>query len=59
MADGKEDWIVYHAKTHANKACKDRTPRAQQFNWKKEGSPDFGVPIAVGTPLPKPSSATE
>lgn len=56
-ADGREDWIVYHAKTEANKACKDRTPRAQRFRWKADGSPDFGIPTAVGTPLQKPSSA--
>lgn len=54
--DGKKDWIVYHAKTEANKACKDRTPRAQRFGWKADGRPDFGQPIAVGTPVPVPSS---
>jgi GH43 family beta-xylosidase len=56
-ADGQEDWIVYHAKVEANKACKDRTPRAQRFSWKADGSPDFGTPIAAGTPLQIPSSA--
>ncbi|RRB02872.1 glycoside hydrolase family 43 protein [Larkinella rosea] len=55
-SDGQEDWIVYHAKTEANKACKDRTPRAQRFGWKADGSPDFGIPAAVGTPLQKPTS---
>ena len=57
--DGKEDWIVYHAKTEANKECKNRTPRAQRFSWKPDGSPDFGVPVAVGTPVQKPSSVNK
>lgn len=57
--DGKEDWIVYHAKTEANKACKARTPRAQQFSWKADGSPDFGIPVAAGSPVQKPSSITK
>lgn len=52
--DGKEDWIVYHAKAVANKACKERTPRAQRFSWKPDGTPDFGVPVA-DTAVPKPS----
>lgn len=54
--DGKEDWIVYHAKAEANKECKDRTPRAQRFTWKPDGSPDFGIPVAAGAAVPKPSS---
>ncbi|MFD1140993.1 family 43 glycosylhydrolase [Larkinella insperata] len=54
--DGKEDWIVYHAKVQANKACNNRTPRAQRFGWKADGSPDFGQPIAVGASLEKPSA---
>ncbi|GAB3330289.1 glycoside hydrolase family 43 protein [Larkinella ripae] len=58
-ADGQQDWIVYHAKTEANKACKDRTPRAQRFRWRSDGTPDFGIPVSVGTPLPKPATATK
>lgn len=52
--DGTQDWLVYHAKAEANKACKSRTPRAQPFAWNADGSPNFGVPVPT-RPLPKPS----
>jgi GH43 family beta-xylosidase len=29
----------------------------QQFNWKMDGSPDFGVPVKEGIEIPVPSSA--
>lgn len=31
--DGKEDWIVYHAKTTSEYAYAGRTTRAQKFSW--------------------------
>jgi GH43 family beta-xylosidase len=54
--DGKEDWIVYHSNPDTNGGCgPQRSPRAQPFGWKPDGTPDFGKPTPLGTPLPKPS----
>ena len=54
--DGKEDWILYHANSAAGLGCGDRrSPRAQKFNWKADGSPDFGRPRSTAEPLTKPS----
>jgi GH43 family beta-xylosidase len=54
--DGTEDWILYHANSKPGQGCgNDRSPRAQKFGWKKDGSPDFGVPLKEGVPLDIPS----
>ena len=53
--DGKENWIIYHANSEANKGCGDaRNPRMQQFSWNADGTPDFGVPVKINTPVRKP-----
>lgn len=53
-ADGK-DWLVYHANSRPDQGCGDaRSPRAQPFGWKADGTPDFGQPVSPGTPLPRP-----
>jgi GH43 family beta-xylosidase len=51
--DGKEDWIVYHA--HVAQGTRQRDVRIQRFTWNPDGSPDFGVPVLPGVPLPPPS----
>lgn len=53
--DGKEDWIVYHAKSGTGRTYGDRSTRAQRFTWGKDGLPDFGLPISVDTPIKAPS----
>ena len=54
QADGK-DWIVYHANAEPNQGCgNSRSPRAQPFQWKADGTPDFGKPVGLDTPLPRP-----
>lgn len=53
--DGIEDWIVYHAKSKRKKGWNDRSVRAQKFTWSEAGLPQFGTPIAAGTPLAAPS----
>ncbi|MFF1610011.1 family 43 glycosylhydrolase [Amycolatopsis sp. NPDC058278] len=54
--DGTEDWIVYHANNSVNGGCDtNRTTRAQKFTWNADGTPNFGTPVALGTPLPVPS----
>jgi GH43 family beta-xylosidase len=54
--DGKEDWIIYHANSRPGLGCgKQRSPRMQKFAWKKDGSPDFGIPVKEGVEIPIPS----
>ena len=53
--DGKEDWIVYHAKTTSQYTYAGRTTRAQKFSWNADGTPDFGTPLPLNTPLDEPS----
>ena len=53
--DGTQDWIVYHANPDAGQGCGGRrSPRAQPFTWKSDGTPDFGRPVAIGVPIPEP-----
>ncbi len=54
--DGKQDWILYHANDKPGEGCgKMRSPRIQQFFWRADGTPDFGVPIKTGVPIAVPS----
>jgi len=54
--DDKQDWILYHANDQPGEGCGNkRSPRAQQFTWRKDGSPDFGIPVKTGVPIPVPS----
>jgi GH43 family beta-xylosidase len=52
--DGRENWLLYHAKATADGKCEGRSARAQRFGWRADGSPDFGVPAALATPQPVP-----
>ncbi|HEY1786905.1 MAG TPA: glycoside hydrolase family 43 protein [Verrucomicrobiae bacterium] len=52
--DGKEDWIIYHAHTYRGSGA-ERDIRMQRFSWNADGSPDFGIPVSAGVPLPRPS----
>ncbi|GAB2463135.1 glycosyl hydrolase family 43 [Hymenobacter qilianensis] len=53
--DGKQDWIVYHAKDAATGKCEQRSSRMQPFTWNTDGTPNFGEPISIKKPLPRPS----
>jgi len=39
-----------------NESIDHRSPRMQAFHWSDHGYPDFGIPFATSTPLPKPST---
>ena len=55
--DGKQDWILYHANEKPGQGCAGfRSPRAQQFHWKEDGTPDFGVPVKTGATLAEPAT---
>ncbi len=54
--DGKQDWIIYHANPEADQGCGGkRSPRAQPFTWNNDGTPNFGRPVPLGTPIEKAS----
>lgn len=54
--DGRQDWILYHANNKPGEGCgMTRSPRAQQFTWKPDGTPEFGRPLKRGLPIAKPS----
>jgi len=53
--DGREDWLVYHAKTAADGKCEGRSSRMQKFSWHADGTPDFGAPVSLSQSQPKPS----
>lgn len=54
--DGSEDWIIYHANSLSGQGCgNNRNPRMQKFTWNADGSPNFGVPAKINTPIKKPS----
>ena len=54
-ADNKESWILYHANSASGQGCGDaRNPRMQKFNWRQDGTPDFGLPLNINTRLDKP-----
>jgi GH43 family beta-xylosidase len=54
--DGKENWIIYHANPVAAEGCGNtRNPRMEPFTWNADGSPQFGVPLPINTPIRKPS----
>lgn len=53
--DGLESWIIYHANSNSNEGCVEkRNPRMQKFTWNPDGTPNFGVPVAINTPIAKP-----
>lgn len=54
--DGSEDWIIYHANSLTGQGCGNaRNPRMQSFTWNTDGTPNFGTPVKINTPIKKPS----
>lgn len=53
--NGREDWMIYHANLTPRGGWKKRTVMAQQFSWRADGRPDFGVPLAPGMPYLGPA----
>ena len=56
--DGKQNWMVYHAKSTSNYTYEGRVTRAQQFTWNADGSPNFGIPVSLKSPLTLPTGET-
>lgn len=57
--DETEDWIIYHANNQTNQGCgSKRNPRIQKFTWNANGTPNFGAPVPISTPIAKPSGET-
>jgi GH43 family beta-xylosidase len=54
--DGSQNWILYHANASAGQGCGNaRSPRMQSFTWNSDGTPNFGTPAKINTPITKPS----
>lgn len=53
--DGKQSWMVYHAKTTSDFTYSGRETRAQQFTWNADGTPNFGTPVSLKTAVEPPS----
>jgi GH43 family beta-xylosidase len=51
--DGREDWIVYHAKIERTPGW-NRDIRMQRFYWDAAGRPVFGAPVNADATLPLP-----
>lgn len=56
--DGKEWWILYHAKKSTSPGW-DREIRLQQFTWSESGEPVFGKPVPAGISLKRPGGDAE
>jgi len=55
-ANGKEDWILYHANPEPNQGCGNhRSPRAQKFTWNADGTPNFGKPVSTQEQIALPT----
>lgn len=53
--DGREDWIIYHARDLEDIHKRPRDVRAQKFRWAVDGRPVFDRPLAPGVPTRAPS----
>ena len=55
--DGR-DWILYHANAAPGQGCgHHRSPRAQPFTWRPDGTPNFGTPLPTQVSLGWSSTA--
>ncbi|WP_324671536.1 glycoside hydrolase family 43 protein [Hymenobacter sp. GOD-10R] len=52
--NGRQDWIVYHAKDAPTGKCEQRSLRMQPFSWNPDGTPRFGAPVSTKTVLSWP-----
>jgi GH43 family beta-xylosidase len=54
--DGTENWLIYHANSLTSQGCSsNRNVRMQKFTFNVNGSPNFGLPVAVGVAVKSPS----
>ncbi len=56
--DNSEDWIIYHSKKSTTPGW-ERDVRMQPFQWKTDGTPDFGEAVPVGKAINRPSGEVE
>lgn len=54
--DYTEDWIIYHGMVNPNGGWSGRSPRMQKFTWNSDNTPNFGIPVKLGVPIPIPSN---
>lgn len=57
-ANGRENWIIYHANPGPSMKCTSkRSPRIQRFDWDANGAPVFGEPVGGTTPIAAPRAS--
>lgn len=56
--DGTEDWIIYHSKKNTTDGW-EREILLQSYKWGADGYPDFGLPVAKGVEINRPSGEYE
>ncbi len=54
----KQYWMIYHAARYDGSGW-DRSIRAQPFTWNQNGTPNFGKPIALDTPIALPEGEAQ
>lgn len=54
-SDGREDWIIYHAKDLPDQGCANRDTRMQKFTWNNDGTLYFDKPVKIDSAIAKPS----
>ena len=57
--DGTEHWIVYHAHANPTVFNEDRVIRMQPFEFRSDGTPNFGTPITPGVQLSVPAKGAD
>jgi GH43 family beta-xylosidase len=54
--NGSQTWMVFHAVNDANGNCGlERDVYAQPVHWSASGSPEFGEPVSLTTPVEVPA----
>lgn len=56
-ADGRQDWIAYHAKTTSAYTYAGRTTRVQPLEWDSKGFPKPVIPLSLDAEIPEPPRA--
>lgn len=52
--DGKDKWLIFHAKDAPDLGCSERSTRLQHFSWGEDGRPNFGIPWSLNKEIRKP-----
>jgi hypothetical protein len=57
--DGSQDWIVYHSHPSPGGDPDQRVIHVQPYTFNADGTPNFGSPLASGTPIETPRGTAD